>query len=191
MLFCMITRPNELSSVLALCPNCSKFGHIMLWLIHRLVQSIVSDEKKKLGGYAGPQDSFTRCFKSNTPEPWNWNLYLAPLWCLGVIVRYGILFPIRSLFFLFGFFSFQVFVLCSLSFVPLSSVGAVLWNLLKFSIVFIQNQCHNVYICQSVLCGFITFWRNFFWGTECCHVMGLWLNYWNQGVEGTGLCFLQ
>jgi glycerol-3-phosphate O-acyltransferase 3/4 len=40
-------------------------------------------------------DSFTRCFKSNTPEPWNWNLYLAPLWCLGVIVRYGILFPIR------------------------------------------------------------------------------------------------
>jgi hypothetical protein len=107
-------------------------------------------------------DSFTRCFKSNTPEPWNWNLYLAPLWCLGVIVRYGILFPIRSLFFLFGFFSFQVCVLCSLSFVPLASVGAVLWNLLKFSIVFIQNQCHNVYICQSVLCGFITFLRNFF-----------------------------
>ncbi|CAM6037170.1 unnamed protein product [Sphagnum compactum] len=40
-------------------------------------------------------DSFTRCFKSNAPEPWNWNLYLAPLWCLGVIVRYCILFPIR------------------------------------------------------------------------------------------------
>eukprot|EP00250_Pteridium_aquilinum_P004713 c14915_g1_i1 orf=136-1305(+) len=40
-------------------------------------------------------DSFTRCFKSNPPEPWNWNLYLIPLWCLGVLVRYLILFPIR------------------------------------------------------------------------------------------------
>ncbi|KAG6482107.1 hypothetical protein ZIOFF_058736 [Zingiber officinale] len=38
-------------------------------------------------------DSFTRCFKSNSPEPWNWNIYLFPLWCLGVVVRYGILFP--------------------------------------------------------------------------------------------------
>ena len=42
------------------------------------------------------QDTFTRCFKSNAPEPWNWNLYLFPLWVMGVIVRYGILFPIRS-----------------------------------------------------------------------------------------------
>ncbi|KAF3782670.1 Glycerol-3-phosphate acyltransferase 3 [Nymphaea thermarum] len=30
-------------------------------------------------------DSFTRCFKSNPPEPWNWNVYLFPLWCLGVM----------------------------------------------------------------------------------------------------------
>ncbi|KAJ7524738.1 hypothetical protein O6H91_17G018600 [Diphasiastrum complanatum] len=42
-------------------------------------------------------DSFTRCFKSNPPERWNWNLYLFPLWCLGVVVRYGILFPVRVL----------------------------------------------------------------------------------------------
>lgn len=40
-------------------------------------------------------DTFTRCFKSNPPEPWNWNLYLFPLWCVGVLVRYLILFPIR------------------------------------------------------------------------------------------------
>ncbi|URE06430.1 acyltransferase, partial [Musa troglodytarum] len=40
-------------------------------------------------------DSFTRCFKSNPPEPWNWNVYLFPLWCLGVVIRYGILFPLR------------------------------------------------------------------------------------------------
>lgn len=41
------------------------------------------------------QDSFTRCFKSNAPEPWNWNVYLFPLWVMGVAVRYLILFPIR------------------------------------------------------------------------------------------------
>ena len=40
-------------------------------------------------------DTFTKCFKSNAPDPWNWNLYLFPLWCCGVVVRYGILFPIR------------------------------------------------------------------------------------------------
>ncbi|KAJ8511110.1 hypothetical protein OPV22_001544 [Ensete ventricosum] len=40
-------------------------------------------------------DSFTRCFKSNPSEPWNWNVYLFPLWCLGVVFRYGILFPFR------------------------------------------------------------------------------------------------
>lgn len=43
------------------------------------------------------QDSFTRCFKSNSPEPWNWNIYLFPLWCFGVVIRYGILFPLRYL----------------------------------------------------------------------------------------------
>ncbi|KAG6589042.1 Glycerol-3-phosphate acyltransferase 9, partial [Cucurbita argyrosperma subsp. sororia] len=36
-------------------------------------------------------DSFTRCFKSNPPEPWNWNIYLFPLWCCGVVVRVLIL----------------------------------------------------------------------------------------------------
>lgn len=41
------------------------------------------------------QDSFTRCFKSNPPEPWNWNVYLFPLWCCGVVIRYLILFPVR------------------------------------------------------------------------------------------------
>ncbi|KAK9757505.1 hypothetical protein RND81_01G166800 [Saponaria officinalis] len=42
-------------------------------------------------------DTFTRCFKSNPPEPWNWNIYLFPLWCGGVAVRYLILFPARVL----------------------------------------------------------------------------------------------
>lgn len=40
-------------------------------------------------------DTFTTCFKSNAPDPWNWNLYLFPLWCCGVVIRYGVLFPMR------------------------------------------------------------------------------------------------
>ncbi|KAI7752129.1 hypothetical protein M8C21_031653 [Ambrosia artemisiifolia] len=51
-------------------------------------------------------DSFTRCFKSNPPEPWNWNIYLFPLWCLGVVVRYGILFPGRVLILTIGWIIF-------------------------------------------------------------------------------------
>lgn len=44
-------------------------------------------------------DTFTKCFKSNEPDPWNWNAYLFPLWCCGCAIRYGILFPIRYRFF--------------------------------------------------------------------------------------------
>lgn len=25
-------------------------------------------------------DSFSKCFKSQAPDPWNWNFYLFPLW---------------------------------------------------------------------------------------------------------------
>ncbi|KAJ4913949.1 glycerol-3-phosphate acyltransferase 9 [Raphanus sativus] len=51
-------------------------------------------------------DSFTRCFKSNPPEPWNWNIYLFPLWCCGVFVRYCLLFPLRCMTLAFGWFIF-------------------------------------------------------------------------------------
>uniref|UniRef100_A0A453BDM1 Phospholipid/glycerol acyltransferase domain-containing protein n=1 Tax=Aegilops tauschii subsp. strangulata TaxID=200361 RepID=A0A453BDM1_AEGTS len=51
-------------------------------------------------------DSFTRCFKSNSPEPWNWNIYLFPLWCLGVVIRYGLLFPLRFLTLILGWMAF-------------------------------------------------------------------------------------
>ncbi|KAJ6310933.1 hypothetical protein OIU76_015619 [Salix suchowensis] len=51
-------------------------------------------------------DSFTRCFKSNPPEPWNWNVYLFPLWCCGVVIRYGILFPVRVLVLAIGWIIF-------------------------------------------------------------------------------------
>ncbi|XP_057526119.1 glycerol-3-phosphate acyltransferase 9-like isoform X1 [Amaranthus tricolor] len=51
-------------------------------------------------------DSFTRCFKSNPPEPWNWNIYLFPLWCFGVVVRYLILFPVRVIVLTIGWIIF-------------------------------------------------------------------------------------
>ncbi|XP_030942436.1 glycerol-3-phosphate acyltransferase 9 [Quercus lobata] len=51
-------------------------------------------------------DSFTRCFKSNSPEPWNWNVYLFPLWCCGVVIRYFILFPVRVLILTIGWIIF-------------------------------------------------------------------------------------
>lgn len=69
--------------------------------------SVYRDEKMQLrdlldisqvlseAGSAIIDDSFTRCFKSNAPEPWNWNIYLFPLWVIGVIIRYFILFPLR------------------------------------------------------------------------------------------------
>ena len=32
------------------------------------------------------EDEFTRCFQSAEGAPWNWNLYLFPLWLLGIAV---------------------------------------------------------------------------------------------------------
>ena len=70
-------------------------------------------------GAAIVDDSFLRCFQVATwlqlallsaqltslstlatlqgvsTEPWNWNAYLFPIWSLGLIVRYLILFPLR------------------------------------------------------------------------------------------------
>ena len=43
------------------------------------------------------QDDFSRCFQSAHTRSWNWNFYLWPLWAMGVIVRYCILFPLRTL----------------------------------------------------------------------------------------------
>ena len=40
-------------------------------------------------------DSFLRCFQSQSTDPWNWNIYLFPLWAVGMVVRYLILFPLR------------------------------------------------------------------------------------------------
>uniref|UniRef100_A0A7N0UQ33 Phospholipid/glycerol acyltransferase domain-containing protein n=1 Tax=Kalanchoe fedtschenkoi TaxID=63787 RepID=A0A7N0UQ33_KALFE len=51
-------------------------------------------------------DSFTRCFKSNSQEPRNWNVYLFPIWCCGLINRYLILFPARVIVLAIGWILF-------------------------------------------------------------------------------------
>jgi len=43
-----------------------------------------------------PPPPHPSCFQSAPDEPWNWNLYLAPLWSVGVIFRHAILFPLRA-----------------------------------------------------------------------------------------------
>eukprot|EP00697_Spironema_sp_BW2_P003027 gnl/Spiro4/14043_TR7534_c0_g1_i1.p1 gnl/Spiro4/14043_TR7534_c0_g1~~gnl/Spiro4/14043_TR7534_c0_g1_i1.p1 ORF type:complete len:517 (+),score=56.19 gnl/Spiro4/14043_TR7534_c0_g1_i1:52-1551(+) len=53
-------------------------------------------------------DGFTKCFQSKDPPAWNWNIYLWPMWLLGVVIRYGILFPFRLLCLLLGFLVFLV-----------------------------------------------------------------------------------
>ena len=48
------------------------------------------------------QDDFSKCFTGTTGQPWNWNAYLYPLWLLGVILRYGILLPLRMIILVLG-----------------------------------------------------------------------------------------
>ena len=40
-------------------------------------------------------DTFNACFAFSDNPAWNWNFYLFPLWCVGVVLRYLVLFPIR------------------------------------------------------------------------------------------------
>lgn len=51
-------------------------------------------------------DNFWKCFESKKPRPWNWNAYLWPMWAIGVLVRYFILFPIRMVIFIVGWIVF-------------------------------------------------------------------------------------
>ena len=55
------------------------------------------------GAGALVDDSFTRCFKSQKRTPWNWNVYLAPAWAFGLVIRYAVLFPLRAFALALGF----------------------------------------------------------------------------------------
>eukprot|EP01094_Clydonella_sp_ATCC50884_P022078 TRINITY_DN4998_c0_g1_i1.p1 TRINITY_DN4998_c0_g1~~TRINITY_DN4998_c0_g1_i1.p1 ORF type:complete len:492 (-),score=166.29 TRINITY_DN4998_c0_g1_i1:272-1747(-) len=43
------------------------------------------------------KDDFTQCFRQQKPKCWNWNAYLFPIWCFGVMVRYVLFLPLRFL----------------------------------------------------------------------------------------------
>jgi glycerol-3-phosphate O-acyltransferase 3/4 len=43
------------------------------------------------------EDEFSRCFKRTPVPAWNWNVYLFLPWVFGVVIRYGILLPLRVL----------------------------------------------------------------------------------------------
>ena len=75
-------------------------------------------------------DTFTKCFKSNAPDPWNWNVYLFPLWVCGVVVRYGLLFPIRCA-------PPLPFPPCAPALTPLPSLRSLLSLLAGFIVFFI------------------------------------------------------
>lgn len=53
-------------------------------------------------------DSFLRCFQGARPDPWNWNIYLFPLWLLGCVMRWGVLFPLRLILLTLGFTLFFI-----------------------------------------------------------------------------------
>ncbi|GBG34725.1 Glycerol-3-phosphate acyltransferase 3 [Hondaea fermentalgiana] len=53
-------------------------------------------------------DNFWKCFESKKPRPWNWNAYLWPMWGLGVLVRYFVLFPLRIVIFVLGWVLFGI-----------------------------------------------------------------------------------
>ena len=69
------------------------------------------------------QDSFTCCFTSAPMERWNFNIYLFPLYYLGVAVRYLILFPLRLLGLLVGVLVFAIAMVVSVFMPPSNRVA--------------------------------------------------------------------
>eukprot|EP00924_Labyrinthula_sp_SR-Ha-C_P006320 snap_masked-scaffold_31-processed-gene-3.22-mRNA-1 protein AED:0.16 eAED:0.19 QI:0/-1/0/1/-1/1/1/0/535 len=55
-------------------------------------------------------DKFWKCFSRRKTYPWNFNLYLFPIWCFGCFIRYVILFPLRLLSLLITFAVFFAFM---------------------------------------------------------------------------------
>ena len=62
-------------------------------ILNAFLQQVVKASSD--GVASAVDDSFSCCFESQPYEPWNWNFYLFPLWCVGFVVRYVFLFPVR------------------------------------------------------------------------------------------------
>jgi len=91
-------------------------------MTRQIEAKIIKDIKDKHSAKAGPkifdladaipmaadaasvivEDEFTRCFESAAPRPWNWNIYLFPVWLVGVFIRYCLLLPFRVACIFFG-----------------------------------------------------------------------------------------
>ncbi|ETO04808.1 hypothetical protein RFI_32588, partial [Reticulomyxa filosa] len=56
------------------------------------------------------EDDFSLCFQRKELRPWNWNFYLFIFWCIGVVIRYGILLPVRAVIMVTGIL-FECFLL--------------------------------------------------------------------------------
>ena len=86
------------------------------------------------------QDDFSRCFQSAHSPPWNWNLYLYPLWLLGVLTRYLFLFPIRCLLLVLGALMWLSNLLLIKTLVPASRRAEwERWNIRFFCSAFVLS----------------------------------------------------
>lgn len=90
-------------------------------------------------------DSFTRCFKSKKIVYWNWNIYLFVAWILGVVVRYGILLPVRLAAFLCGFLIFFL--------------TFPLVHIFKFALGEAREQQLKVLLIQFLASAFVASWH--------------------------------
>lgn len=64
------------------------------------------------------EDQFTNCFTSHNPRPWNWNIYLFPMWVFGIFARYCILLPFRVLILIVGSLIVGLGLFFSSKFIP-------------------------------------------------------------------------
>lgn len=88
-------------------PRATLQGARQLMLAHQIMNNAFTPSQRRDildissplndAGAALVDDSFLRCFKTLADEPWNWNVYLYPLWAVGVVVRNCILFPLRCM----------------------------------------------------------------------------------------------
>ena len=63
-------------------------------------------------------DTFNKCFTFTDTPAWNWNFYLFPMWCVGVLIRYLVLFPLRLTFVVLATILFLVTFTAVHSFAP-------------------------------------------------------------------------
>ena len=86
------------------------------------------------------QDDFSRCFQSAHSPAWNWNLYLYPLWLLGVLTRYLVLLPLRCLCIALGALLWLSLLLVIRLLVPAARRGEwERWNIRFFCSAFVLS----------------------------------------------------